>query len=122
MAGSDKLTAATFAKGPMGLVWIQTTDKDHLGGGEFGPGYDCWLLVECATDRVMATIDAPYPEKLCYVVAFEAGQGRRFISLQGAQRYAIGRAAEMLKEETVNRCRRRYLRKLRGRAGAETGA
>jgi hypothetical protein len=109
---SDKLTSAEFYPERMGLTWIKTRDKDMFGSGDFSEEYDCWLLVEQATDRMIVSIDAPYPDKLCYVVAAEGGAQRRYISLDGAKRFAVGRAMEILQEETVVRACQRKARRL----------
>lgn len=107
---ADKITQAEFYPEREGLTWIKTKDKDMFPDGDLSADYECWLLVEHSTGRMLASVEAPYPDKLCYVVAIEGGNQRRYIAPDGAKSYALGRALEILRQE---RCDRSHVRKAR---------
>lgn len=108
MAGTyDKITEAVFTPERCGLHWVEFQVQDQ----ETHDWQTNWLLVEQATDRVLASIDGPSPKQICYAVAVEGhGGGRFYISLDGAKRNAIAVAMKILKDENRDSSERRKAR------------
>ena len=82
-----------------GKPWFEFPDRDRDADGAFGQAYRSWLLVEANSDRVLATIDGPDENQICYAVWFADGRSRKYISEAGAKRYAICEAVAILESE-----------------------
>lgn len=107
----DKVLDAVFHPERGGLVWVQTVERMRLEDGEWSAYYDIWLLVQRGTDRVLASIDAPLPNQICFGVQMIEGPRRNYISIDGARRFALASALAMLDSEraasSANRKERR---------------
>jgi hypothetical protein len=104
----DKLLSASFdADHEQGFVWIETWEQDHEE-----EVYPIWLLVETNTDRMLASIEGPTANNICYTVALENSQGiRKYISLDGAKRHAISEAMKILDQEKEKEAQERKTRR-----------
>ena len=119
MADVCKILASTFQpERGHGLTWVETTDWVMTSEGEAGDEYKVWLLVEDRTDRVITTIDGPTRLQLCYDVAAEARTPRKFISIDGAKRYALSLALEILESEGAQRSLSRKIRTIERKAAS----
>ncbi len=99
MAEFDKVLGASFHQERGGLIWIESSERMRLEDGEWSAYYDIWLLVQRGTDRMMASIDGPLPNQICFGVRMVEGPSRNYISIDGAKRYAISAALAMLDGE-----------------------
>lgn len=97
----DRLTGSKVSEAGNGLVWIEFMDTEVHD--EQTVDCPCWLLVQRSTDRVMVVIDGPNKNTLLYRANADGGSYHKFISLDGAQRFAISSANQVISEEIKTR-------------------
>ena len=99
----DRIAEAQVYPAGTNLHWVQAIYEQKDPDGTAVDRYPFWLLVQQGTDRVMSEINGPSEDCLTYMVTTETGARRAFISLDGAQRYAMFLAGRELAAEQRRR-------------------
>lgn len=108
MSTFDKFTTAKFAPCQnIGFTWVETAEQED----STGDWYSTWLLSQGKEGRVIAYIDGPTKTQICYGVYVEGQSHKRmYLSLEGAQRYALSASVKLIGGEQCESARRRKMR------------
>ena len=87
----DKILNATFSPEGQDLIWIEAPDHD-----DDGTPYRIWLLIQCETEKVIASVEGPTPRQLTYQAGVDGLRDCKFISLEAAQRHCVREAHKII--------------------------
>lgn len=95
----NKIANARTYRDRSGLIWIESQEQTNEGSEDPGDWYDFWLLVQPITDRVIVVIDGPTKRQLTYGVAVDGCPHRKFLSIEGAKRWSVIQAMQIIQDE-----------------------